>query len=209
MIPEDRTRPGDRTAVLALLAAWLAAAIPVARSGALARLEPPGPQLVLLGLTAAFLAIARLWAPLRRVAATVDVRALVAVHASRLVGLRFLALHARGELPWAFAVPGGWGDAAVALVALALVALVDPARPGGRRLYAAWNLFGLADILGIVATAARLAITVPGSMRALMEGPLGLLPTFLVPLIIATHVVLLARLRASRPGPPPRRSSGT
>ncbi|HZS34759.1 MAG TPA: hypothetical protein VFC42_15455, partial [Methylomirabilota bacterium] len=113
-----------------------------------------------------------------------------------------------GELPWAFAVPGGWGDVAVALVALALVALVDPARPGGCRLYAARNLLGLADILGVVATAARLAITVPGSMRALMEGPLALLPTFLVPLIVTTHVVLLARLRASRRRPPPPLSAG-
>jgi hypothetical protein len=208
MIPEDRARPGDRTAVLAFLAAWLAAAIPVARSGALARLEPPGPQLVLLGLTAALLALARLWAPLRRLAATIDVRPLVAVHVTRLVGLQFLALHARGALPWAFAVPGGWGDIAVAVTALALVALVDPARPGGRRLYAAWNLLGLADILGVVATAARLAITVPGSMRALMEGPLALLPTFLVPLIVTTHVVLLARLRASRRRPPPPLSAG-
>ena len=62
-----------------------------------------------------------------------------------------------------------------------------------------WNFIGLIDILMVVITAARLGLADPVSMRALTVLPLSLLPTFLVPLIIATHVVIFARLaRASR-----------
>ena len=50
-----------------------------------------------------------------------------------------------------------------------------------------------------MATAAREASAVPGSMAALLRLPLSLLQTFLVPLIIATHVILAVRLlRAGR-----------
>ena len=83
----------------------------------------------------------------------VDPRALVLFHVTRFVGFYFLVLHARGELPWAFAVPGGWGDIAVAAGALLLVVLVRPDRRGGRRAYLAWNVVGLLDILGVVLTA--------------------------------------------------------
>jgi anaerobic selenocysteine-containing dehydrogenase len=46
----------------------------------------------------------------------------------------------------------------------------------------------------VVVTAASLALTQPDSMRALLQLPLCLLPLFLVPIIIASHVVLFVRL---------------
>jgi len=55
-------------------------------------------------------------------------------------------------------------------------------------------VLGLADILFVVVTAARLGVADPESMAALLRLPLSLLPTFLVPLIIASHVVLGVRL---------------
>jgi hypothetical protein len=48
----------------------------------------------------------------------------------------------------------------------------------------------------VVFTAARLALADPASMRALLVFPLSVIPTFVVPVIIASHVVLFARLRA-------------
>lgn len=66
-------------------------------------------------------------------------------------------LHGRGELLFAFAVPGGWGDIAVATGALGIVLLV-PDLPARRPWIMAWNVLGLADILFVVATATRLAL---------------------------------------------------
>lgn len=185
--------------VLTVAGVWLLAASLVGASGLFSTLRPPAPQVVLAGLTIALLLAARLWSPLRQFVATVDLRALVLFHVTRLVGFYFLVLHARGDLPWAFAVPGGWGDNLVAATALLLVLLVRPDRPGGRRAYLAWNALGLLDILGVALTAARLALADPGSMRVLLRLPLSLLPTFVVPIIIATHVLMLARL--ARPAP--------
>jgi hypothetical protein len=57
-----------------------------------------------------------------------------------------------------------------------------------------WNALGLIDILFVVAAASRLAMADPDSMNALLRLPLSLLVTFLVPLIIASHVVMLWRI---------------
>jgi len=97
-------------------------------------------------------------------------------------------------LPYAFAVPGGWGDITVATLAL-LVCLL-PLKPSLRtHAITIWNVIGLVDILLVVVTAGRLGFEDMRQMRALTYLPLSLLPTFLVPLIIATHLMLFLRLR--------------
>ena len=120
------------------------------------------------------------------------------LHVTRFVGFYFLALYRRGELPYAFAVPGGYGDIAVAILALLVVFLpLDPARR--TRFLTIWNVIGLTDIMLVVATAIRLNLADASQMRTLLHLPLSLQPTFLVPLIIATHVMIFARLaRAER-----------
>jgi hypothetical protein len=172
---------------------WLIVAIGIGVSGLLARLRPPLPQLVLLGITAAGLAIVIAVRQVRDRALSLDERRLVAFHLTRFIGIEFLLLYRRGELPYRFAVYGGWGDIVVATLAVALLA-TGPAT--GRRcpLFAAWNLLGFADIVFVVVTAARSALADPGSMRPLVEFPLNLLLTFVVPIIIVSHLVLGFRL---------------
>lgn len=193
-MPTDSV-PVRSAPVLLAASAWLALALLAGRLRLLAVLPPPFPQMVLVGLTVALLVLFCAWPTLRAWGRAVDVRVLVLVHVTRFVGIYFLVLHGRGELPWAFAVPGGWGDIAVAAAALLVALLVSPATAAGRRVYVAWNAAGLLDILLVAGTAARLAFADPASMQALTGLPLSLLPTFLVPIIVATHVVIGWRLR--------------
>lgn len=143
------------------------------------------------------LSLSALWfvEPIRRWASAVDPRVFVAFHLTRFVGVYFLVLYRQGELPFAFAVPGVWGDIVVAVLALGLLA-AGPPTGMRRRAYLVWNIFGLVDILLVVATAARLAIADPPSMAPLLQWPLSLLITFVVPIIIASHCWLFRRLGA-------------
>jgi hypothetical protein len=178
--------------VLALTGLWLAGAVAVGASGVLRSLRPPAPQIVLVALTVLTIVALATVGGLRGWAAGVDLRVLVSVHLTRFIGFYFLYLWRRGELPYDFAVPGGVGDIIVAAGAMGV--LLVRAEPARRRAVLVWNVVGLADILFVVATAVRLALHDPESMSALLRLPLCLLPTFLVPIIIATHVLIFVRL---------------
>jgi hypothetical protein len=181
---------------LAVGTLWLLAAIVVSASGRLGALPPPRPQLVLFGLTAVLMMSVFRAAPIRDWVATIPLRGLVALHLTRAIaGSAFLLYDSRGQLPAAFAIPSGWGDIVVAVLASALLFGVSAESAAGRRLYALWNLLGLIDILFVVGNAARTAMADPVSMAELLRLPLSLLPTFLVPIIIVSHVVIAMRLR--------------
>src|SRR5882762_6117596 len=186
----------SRTVVLMGLG-WLLVAIAAGAAGIVPSL-PPAP-LVVFALTLAVLAAGWLLAGFNAWLATIDVRWLVAFHLTRFVGFYFLYLYGRGELPYAFAVLGGWGDITVATLAGAPLVWMPPRGAWRRVAYIVWNVLGLADILFVVVTAARLATADPESMAALLRLPLSLLPTFLGPLIIACHVVLFVRLAGRWP----------
>jgi hypothetical protein len=176
---------------------WLGLALAFGASGVLSRAPVPLFPAVLWALVAAVL-IAFWRSPAFRAWATgIDIRWLIAIHLTRFVGFYFLYLYERGELPYAFAVPGGWGDIAVAVGATVLL-LIPPRSGAFRPAGVVWNVLGLLDILFVVATAARLAFADRDSMAAVTHLPLSLLPTFLVPLIIASHVIMLVRLLGAR-----------
>lgn len=70
----------------------------------------------------------------------------------------------------------------------------------GKTFLLSWNTLGLIDIIFVVASALRFGLQDWQSMHALRELPLSLLPTFLVPLIIASHVLIFVRLPRARIG---------
>ena len=177
---------------------WLIAAFLVGHYGLLQKIPLPAVPGVLLGLTALILLVYFKTTALRAWISSLDLRALVALHVTRFVGIYFLLLYNRGELPYAFAVPGGWGDIVVATLAL-LVVFVPLQDATRLRAITIWNVIGFVDIALVVFTAASLGRENAWQMRALTYLPLSLLPTFLVPLIIATHVILFSRLRRAVP----------
>ena len=178
--------------------AWFLVALVVGGSGLLRPVRPPLPQILIVSLSAVLLLAFWRSPEFHAWALNVDIRALVLIHVSRLVGIYFLILHARGELPYAFAVPGGIGDIAVAVAAVVVSLLLRRTGAAPWRVLFAWNVCGLIDIVLVVATATRLGMANPESMRALLTLPLSLLPTFLVPIIISTHIVIFARLWTTR-----------
>lgn len=181
------------------LAAWLGVAFVFTAVGGLQLFPPPFPQLVLAGLVVVLACVYGWGRSFRSRVQAIPASYLVALHLSRFVGFYFLALHARGELPYAFAVLGGWGDVVVASLALVLLVAFRGRLAFRSAWLQGWNAIGLADILFVVATAARSAMASPESMAPLTQLPLGLLPTFLVPLIVTSHAaILIGGLRARR-----------
>ncbi|MEY2559011.1 MAG: hypothetical protein QOE34_2436 [Verrucomicrobiota bacterium] len=190
MPPNASTEEIDRKIVTVLLAAWLCVAAAAGLAGCLEAASAPVVAIFVWTLTALALFLCWKFTPLKRWAMKVDLRALVALHLTRFVGVYLFYLCSRGELPFAFAAPAGWGDITVASLAVLLLAL-----SGARKwkMLIVWNTIGLTDILFVVLTALRIGLNDWPSMHALREFPLTLLPTFLVPLIIASHVLIFFR----------------
>ena len=180
-------------------AIWFVAAFIAAVSGAVGMLRPPLPQLILAGITIALLAGWQTVPSFKRWIGSLTWKELVSLHLIRYVGLYFLWCYYRGLLPFDFAVPAGLGDIVIALSASVLLLRPELVQQN-KKLLSMWNLIGLLDILLVVATAAQLAVADPESMGHLLEFPLALLPTFFVPLIIASHLALLTRGNDPPPG---------
>ncbi|HJX25450.1 MAG TPA: hypothetical protein VJ252_04795 [Chthoniobacterales bacterium] len=179
-----------------VLAAWLCFALAVGVANWFQPASAPVVALTVWTLTGLILLACWKFDPISTWAATVDLRWLVLLHTTRFVGFYFLILCRRGELPCAFATPAGIGD--IAIAAATVIILLVPKLRASRRLLLIWNSAGLLDIVFVVFTALRAGLRDWPSMAPLRELPLGLLPTFLVPLIIASHVLIFVRLARSK-----------
>ena len=181
-----------------LVIAWLALALVAGGTGFLVRLPFPGPQLIFLGLFAATLVAVTVVPALRAWVDALPLRTLIGINAFRFVGITFLVLAARGEIDPVFAARAGWGDIATAALALILVAAGEPRTPLRRGLTHTWNALGFLDLVVAVATAT--AVTLQGStpgVAPVLYLPLVLIPTFVVPVFLASHVIIFRRLRAA------------
>ena len=185
------TKDNPNRVVILVLLGWLCFAVGL--SGWFYGANAPAVAATVWTLTA--LALFACWkiSPIRVWALNVDLRWLVLFHVTRLfAGAYFLLLCQRGQLPCGFARTAGWGDIAIAILAVAVVGAMrtEFAKP----LLFTWNTLGLIDIIFVVLSALRFGLNDWQSMHALRELPLSLLPMFLVPLIIASHVLIFVRL---------------
>jgi hypothetical protein len=174
---------------------WLAAALALGATGALAVLPPPGPQIIILALTVAAIVVSTGVPGVRAWVDSIPMRRLVGIHAVRFIGAVFLSLSSRGELSPLFAAWAGWGDIIAAVGAVVLVLSGLPRTTLHRRAYLAWNTFGVLDLVVAVGTATIVVFRgdVPG-MDPITRLPLVLVPTLLVPLLFASHVAVYRRL---------------
>lgn len=173
-----------------LIVAWGLGALALTLSGAVARAPRAVIPLLLIGPVVAFFWAARRPGAARRLAAGLDLRLAVGLHVLRIgFGVGFLVAAARGIMPASLAVPAGWGDLVVGLLALGALAAL-PRSPG---LVIGWNLVALADILAVVIGAQRIIVFGdPGP--AFFSFPFPLLPLFVVPIVLITHGIVHARL---------------
>jgi hypothetical protein len=179
---------------------WLLAAVAAGNSQSLQRLPPIATPGILFGLTALLVLAYRAIGAFRTWVDAIDLRALLLLHVTRFVGIYFLVLHQRGQLPAAFALPAGFGDIAVAMLAL-VVAFFPFADATRLRATYLWNVIGFVDLLLVVFSAARIVLSGSRELFPLTQLPLSLLPTFLVPLLLASHLAIFARLSRERDTP--------
>jgi hypothetical protein len=192
------TTPRLPSATLAAVAIWFFAAALAGASGVLAHTPFPIPQITILGLTVVTLVATNAVASVRAWIDAVPLRALVAVHAIRFVGIVFLILAARGQLAQVFADRAGWGDIAAATLALILVASGIPRTSGHRALYHAWNALGALDLLVALGTATSVTLRglTPG-MEPVLAFPLSTIPLFFIPVLLVGHAIVFRRLVAA------------
>lgn len=188
-----------RGPLLALIV-WGLAALGLSFMGAV---TPERPVLVPLGVVGGTAAILLSWRRLPAARAFFDglgLQAHLGLHVLRaFIGSGFLVLLSRGLLPAEFAVRAGVGDILAGTLAAGVLFLPQRAR-WHRWALGFFNTVGFVDILLVVATAQRiLFFGDAASMEAFRYAPWAAIPLFIVPLVIASHVMLFARL--ARPAP--------
>lgn len=182
---------GSRFAAPIILLVWLIAAIVAVGNGLLYQVPFPPPLFVVIGIVFAFLCLVVVPGAAKWVG-DLDLAWLLGFHLIRFVGVYFIWLAGQGRLDPSFAYTGGIGDIITAAGAALLIAM--PAWRLGKGLLI-WNLFGIVDILFVVAKVAWGVSTTPAGFAEFFRLPLGLLPTFIVPVIIVSHVVVFFRLK--------------
>lgn len=171
---------------------WFAGAAAVGHFLVLQRLPPAAIPAIALALAGVLLSAYFRIRPLRAWVDGLDLRSLVLVHVTRFLGIYFLALYQRGELPREFAVSGGMSDILVAT--MALVVALAPLEPAARRrAMVIWNVIGFMAVVVTLFNLTRLNLSDPSELRSLTHLPLSFLPTMLIPLILATHVIIFVR----------------
>lgn len=194
MSPSQRSASLGGRYVAVGLAFWFVAALLLSAAGLMRSARAPALPLIITALVT--LSLFALWrvASLRDWSRAVDLRCLVLPHILRFIGIYFLLQASHGAMPRDWAVPAGAGDMIIA--SSAVLILATGCAKGAPLLL--WNVLGLIDIMFVVVSAMRIGLRNWAAMGFLRELPLSLLPLFLVPLVITTHLLILTRLCRDR-----------
>ena len=195
-----------------IVGGWFALVTGLAAKGA----GPPAIGAAVVLTVIAALIARRRSTTIRSLAAGTPLALLVAMHATRLLGVEFVILYAIGRLPPTFALSAGLGDMLTAILAVPLAFAIHRRVSGWQRYALAWNVLGFLDLLAALSLGVGSSPGFP--LRFIFEqpdsGPMGnlpwfLIPGFLVPLYLVTHLFIFARLLGSSADSPSNASMAT
>lgn len=175
---------------------WLLAAALVGLTGLLRNTALPAAGLCAVLLLAA-LGVLAVMPGLRRKALAVSIEHLVALSLIRFFGLYLIWLQRRGLIASDMALLAGWGPLIVALGAIVVLFVLKRDRAAARSAVLVWNIVGVLDILMVYAVIVRMAAPDPLVQGGFASLPLSLLPTFAVPLLAVTHILIFIWWRRS------------
>jgi hypothetical protein len=182
-----------------LVVVWLIAAVAVVRSGILLGV----PSSITLSGSAAltfavFLLLLRFSDGFRLLLQRLDPSLLTLVQSSRIVGGTILLyLSWRELIPLSFGIPGGVGDILAAVTAPTIaIGLRKHMQP---RTALIWHVLALAHLLlaillGSLTSPVPRVLGGPGSSQVLHYFPYGMIPMFVGPVLISTHLAVIAHL---------------
>lgn len=117
---------------------------------------------------------------------------------ARFGAIRFFAMAVDGRISWAFALPVGLGDLAIAATApvVAWFLLFRPGE-GARRWAVRWNGLGILDLLIALPLGVLTGFPLEAPMTGPMpvDAPMAVIPFLAVPACIALHVVGIVLVR--------------
>ena len=133
------------------------------------------------------------------------IKFLTAIQLWRIIGFAFLELYYYDVLPGLFALPAGFGDVAVGVMALYMLFHVDRNIDWARTsVYVRFHVFGLVDFAVAIGTAGLASGAFPGLVPTGLTSapmdiwPLNLFPSFFVPAFMILQIVALLKVRQMR-----------
>lgn len=209
--------PAMRRKIATRVALWFAAVVLLGALGVFAagRFGTPIMGLAVVLPVVAGVVIARRSHSLHPYLFAMPLALLIALNVGRLLGVFFLILQSAGRLPSTFAHSAGWGDIAIAILAIPVALAAYRKVAGWQAIVLAWNVLGFADLIAAVTLGVgssnsplRFVNELPAS-TAIATLPWVLIPAFFVPTFLLIHLVIFVRLRGSwsvSPAPRPARA---
>jgi hypothetical protein len=190
------------------IGAWVGVAAALAAAGRLADATTATVPLMGILFAAPLLVIALCAlgsARLRTVLLEIPMPLLVGLNVMRVFGILFILLASAGRLGGPFPQSAGWGDVMTGLLAIPVAYLAAERSVRRVGIIAAWNLFGMLDLivavfLGVISSnGSPLQLIAAGAgSEAVQYLPYSLIPTVLVPFYLITHAIIFAQLAERR-----------
>jgi hypothetical protein len=171
--------------------------------------NPPGGAVIATPFIIAFIVLGILVGTLpllspifRQIVRAVPETWLVGIHAIRVFGFLFLALMDMNLLPAQFALPAGYGDITVGLLAFVIIYLLAKRHPYARTLAIGWNILGLLDftvalMTGIIYIGPFVEHLAASGVSLSYLNYVLIVPTFGVPLFTLLHIYSLFQMLSS------------